>query len=224
MRALLVLVVLLFAILFYNRPSASRQRNLAFEHRPAVTQASSAPGATDTSDGAARMSLPPTAAGKEAATVDGGKYGALKRSQIGYRAPDFSALTLDGFATRRLFDFPGRVVLLYVWATWCPRCEEEMPSIEALYHEFRGQDFVILAVESSSSADRIRRTASERGYSFEVVRDDDARTTSKNYSVPGFPYTAIIDRQGVIRAVRIGYAEEHHAKNAALIRELLAAR
>lgn len=223
MRALLVLIVVLFGIMLYNRPSASHKRNMASEYGRPITQASSSPSGTDPS-GAARTATPGTAVDREAVVSDEEEDASLKRSQVGYRAPDWRAVTLDGFATRSPLDFPGRVVLLYVWATWCPQCRNEMPSIEALYHEFRGEDLVILAVESSSDTDQIRRTVNERGYSFEVVRDDDRRTTAKNYAVPGYPYTAIIDRQGVIRAVRIGYSEAHHARNVELIRELLAAR
>lgn len=216
MRGLLVLVVLLFAILFYNRPAASRKRNLAFDTARTVTQASGA-GA----DTGARMSSP-RGAGRNAAEERPGRYSDLIRSQVGYRAPDIGAVTLDGFATRRLESFQGRNVLLYVWATWCGQCQREMPSIQALYREFGMQNLSIVAVEASSDVDEVRKTVNERGFSFEVLRDDRDRTTFRNYVVPGYPYTAIIDRDGIVRAVRIGYSPANHEKNVTLIRELLA--
>ena len=60
-------------------------------------------------------------------------------------APNF---TFPGLDDRKisLTDFKGKVVFLNIWATWCPPCREEMPSMEKLYQELKGNDFQILAV------------------------------------------------------------------------------
>jgi peroxiredoxin len=220
MRALLVLLVLLFAVLFYNRPSASRERNLAFDAAQTVTQASGGGSGTQPVRAGA-MSRDGGAVAREAAGDGDGRFSNLIRSQVGYRAPDFSAGTLDGFATRSLASFQGRNVLLYVWATWCGQCQREMPSIQALYREFGAENLAIVAVEASSDIREVQQTVNERGFSFEVLRDDRNRTTFRNYLVPGYPYTAIINREGVVRAVRIGYDPENHLRNVSVIRELL---
>ena len=63
----------------------------------------------------------------------------------GRRAPDFEAFDLDG-TPKRLSDYRGKVLLVNVWATWCPPCQEEMPSMQRLYQEISDDDFEILAV------------------------------------------------------------------------------
>jgi thiol-disulfide isomerase/thioredoxin len=61
-------------------------------------------------------------------------------------APDFSLPTLEGRIVA-LSALRGQVVFLNFWATWCPPCREEMPSIERLHRELRGQGLVVLAVD-----------------------------------------------------------------------------
>ena len=65
-------------------------------------------------------------------------------------APDFSFPRLDGKKVS-LSDHKGKVVLVNIWATWCPPCVDEMPSMEKLYRKFKEQDFVILAVSIDES-------------------------------------------------------------------------
>ena len=145
-----------------------------------------------------------------------------ERPQVGHRAPEISAVTIDGSEVhRKLGNYPRQVVVLYVWTTWCGYCRREMPEMEALHREFRGQGVFVLAVAANGDDDLLRETVRERGLSFDVLRDV-AKATEKAYAVRGYPLTVIIDRNGVIRATRYGYAEDGQAKNLALIRQLLA--
>ena len=142
--------------------------------------------------------------------------------EIGYRAPEMSALTIDGTEVQRqLRNYPNQVVVLYVWATWCGYCRDEMPSIEALHREFRTQGVYVLAVAVNGDDDLLRKTARERGFTFEVLRDD-RKATAKSYVVTGYPRTVIIDRKGVIRGIQRGYHPDNHRENVALIRQILA--
>ena len=67
------------------------------------------------------------------------------RLEKGVPAPNFTLPGLDGKMVS-LADYKGKVVLLNIWATWCPPCVEEMPSMEKLYQELKGEGFEILAV------------------------------------------------------------------------------
>lgn len=63
----------------------------------------------------------------------------------GALAPDYSAMDLDG-APVALSDLEGQVVLLNIWATWCPPCREEMPSMQRLYERLGPEGLRIVAV------------------------------------------------------------------------------
>ena len=65
--------------------------------------------------------------------------------ESGIPAPDFTFPGLDGKMVS-LSDYKGKVVLVNIWATWCPPCVDEMPSMEKLYRKFKGENFEILAV------------------------------------------------------------------------------
>src|SRR5207249_1257226 len=65
---------------------------------------------------------------------------------VGSRAPAFRAVNLRSGRPSSLADYRGRVVLLNVWATWCPPCRVEMPSLERLHGKLAGPDFAVVAV------------------------------------------------------------------------------
>jgi thiol-disulfide isomerase/thioredoxin len=69
----------------------------------------------------------------------------LFRPRCRTTAPDFAVPGLGG-SPIRLGDFKGQVILLNFWATWCPPCREEMPSMERLYRRFKSRGFTILAL------------------------------------------------------------------------------
>jgi len=83
----------------------------------------------------------------------------MRPVMAGHPAPDFQAVALDGTPVE-LSDYRGKVVLVNIWATWCRPCRAEMPSMEALYREFEGTDFEIVAVSVDG---RAGRGGSERG-------------------------------------------------------------
>jgi peroxiredoxin len=125
------------------------------------------------------------------------------RLQPGHRAPDFAFPGLDG-KTVRLADYKGKVVFLNIWATWCPPCREEMPSMERLYKELKGQDFEILAVSIDASGTKAVATfVREYGLTFPVLLDPTG-TTKSLYGTTGVPESFIINREGLIEQIMIG--------------------
>ena len=143
---------------------------------------------------------------------------------IGTRAPDFAAATVmgDAPATRTLADYRGQVVMLNVWATWCPPCQEEMPSIEAVHRAFApaGLRVVAVSVDDAVGDETISEYVRELGLSFEIWRDS-ARRIDKQLQVTGYPETFVIDREGVIRKKWIGPDDWNSPGNRALIAQLL---
>jgi cytochrome c biogenesis protein CcmG/thiol:disulfide interchange protein DsbE len=127
----------------------------------------------------------------------------LSSRRAGFPAPDFTLSDLNGRRIR-LSDLRGHVVFLNVWATWCPPCREEMPSMERLYRRLQDTSFIMLAVSvDEGGAETVRRFVDRVGISFPVLLDPRGTVPSR-YGVTGFPETFIIDRQGQVIQHTIG--------------------
>ena len=142
-------------------------------------------------------------------------------ARTGYAAPDFTLPDLEG-KLFRLSDFRGRVVFLNLWATWCPPCRMEMPSMEALYRRLQGRDFVMLAVaEDEGGAAAVRPFVRDAGITFPVLLDPSG-TLSPRFGATGYPETFIIDRNGQVVNHTIGPAEWDSEQMVAYFKQLLA--
>lgn len=126
--------------------------------------------------------------------------------QIGQRAPDFTGkngdldvrLTdLDGRDVR-LADFAGKPVWVVFWATWCPPCQQETPTIRDVFEANRDAGLIVVAVDVQEDADTVRRYAQTYGLGYQIGLDTYA-AIMKTYGVFGLPTHYFIDRQGVIR-------------------------
>ena len=148
----------------------------------------------------------------------------------GSEAPSFSATTLDG-APVSLDDLEGKVVLLNVWATWCPPCRFEMPSMQRLHEAVDDEDFVVLAVSVDAAEpgepDMFGRIAGdvpgyiqENGYTFTVWHDPPG-TIQRTYQTTGVPESFVIGRDGVIYKKVAGPTEWDSPEYEEMIRRLL---
>lgn len=116
----------------------------------------------------------------------------------GRLAPDFALPDLDG-GDVSLAAMHGKVVLLNFWATWCPSCRSEMPSLEKLYQNFRSyRDFALLTVSiDQRGKPAVTQFMATSGYDFPVLLDA-SNATSTAYGVRGIPSTFVIGRDGQI--------------------------
>jgi peroxiredoxin len=118
-------------------------------------------------------------------------------------APNFTLPDVDGKMVS-LADYKGRVVLLNIWATWCPPCVDEMPSMEKLYQELTGEGFEILAVSiDESGAKTVRPFMKKHRLSFPALIDSKGFITSL-YQTTGVPESFIVDKDGIIVEKVIG--------------------
>jgi peroxiredoxin len=127
------------------------------------------------------------------------------RPEEGHLAPDFILKTFEG-NTVRLSEFRGqKVVLINFWATWCPPCRLEMPTMQQIYSEYKAKGFEILAVNIEPNAQQaINDFVKELRLTFPILLDSDMKVTRK-FRVIGLPVSILIDRQGIIRAKEVGY-------------------
>lgn len=125
--------------------------------------------------------------------------------RTGYAAVDFTLPDLSG-QPLRLADLRGKVVFLNLWATWCPPCRAEMPSMQALYERLRGRDFAMIAVAEDTNADDVAAFVKELGLTFPILLDTENRLPAR-FGVTGYPETFVIDRDGRVIKHVIGPEE-----------------
>jgi cytochrome c biogenesis protein CcmG, thiol:disulfide interchange protein DsbE len=117
-------------------------------------------------------------------------------------APDFTLTNLDG-TNIALIDLKGQVLLINVWATWCPPCRVEMPTIQAAYEQYHDQGFTVLAVNLQEDPPAVAAFMRENQLTFPALLDRDGQV-SRAYQAVGLPSSFFVDRRGVIRAVYRG--------------------
>jgi thiol-disulfide isomerase/thioredoxin len=136
-------------------------------------------------------------------------------------APAFTLEDMDE-EQHSLEDLRGKVVLLNFWATWCPPCRREMPSMERLYQKLNGDDFTVIAVNQMEDGDHVFAYIGQLDVdpSFTILFDKDSKVSS-SFRVNGLPTTYLIDKQGNIRYRAIGGREFDHPEVEKQIRQLM---
>jgi peroxiredoxin len=131
------------------------------------------------------------------------KYLKPEAVTVGLPAPEFTLPGLDGQMVS-LSDYRGKVVVVNIWATWCPPCVDEMPSLEKLYREFKDQNFAILAVSiDSEGIEAVAPFMKKNGLTFPALLDPQL-TIRTTYKTTGVPETFIIDKKGILVKKVIG--------------------
>ena len=102
---------------------------------------------------------------------------------VNYAAPDLILTDLDGLQ-HELTDHLGKVVLVNLWATWCPPCKAEMPTLEAYYQAHRADGFLTLAINDGDPFDAVADFAQEYSLTFPVLLDPEYEATDRALSRP----------------------------------------
>lgn len=144
---------------------------------------------------------------------------AVKSVVAGDLAPDFQLEDTQGNKVS-LSDLRGKVVLVNFWATWCPPCIEEMPSMETLNKAMAGYDFVMLAINTEENgrntvADFLKKTP----YTFPVLYDDKG-VVQKRYGVFKFPESFIVGKDGIVAEKIIGPLDWSHTNTITYLKNL----
>lgn len=116
---------------------------------------------------------------------------------IGQKAPDFTLKDLSG-NNISLSSYKGKTVLLNFWASWCPPCRAEMPSLNKLNDLLKKRGFVILAVSTDKSVFDVKNYLKENPVNFTVLIDYNLNVSRNLYKVFMMPTTLLIDKKGII--------------------------
>lgn len=148
----------------------------------------------------------------------------------GEPAPAFTVTDMEG-RRAALDQYAGKVVLLNIWATWCPPCREEMPSMQRLYESMEGTDFEIVAVSVDAAeagqagwggnvGGDVAAFVQEYGLTFPILRDPSGEIAD-TYQTTGLPETFLIGRDGIIYKKVAGGTLWDDERYVAQIRRLL---
>ncbi len=126
-----------------------------------------------------------------------------RRAIIGLEAPGFVLLDSDG-TTVKLSQFKGKTVFLHFWASWCPNCKDEFPSIQALYNRRKSDpDFVFLNVVYREDPAKSMKYLKANNYDIPLYTDPGEKA-ARIYGVTGVPETFIIGADGILQKRVIG--------------------
>jgi peroxiredoxin len=120
---------------------------------------------------------------------------------VGDLAPSFTLPSLSG--EKSLKEFQGRVVLINFWATWCPPCLEEMPTLEYLSKSYGGDGLVVLGVSLDEGWEPVKAFLKKHPLSFEILLDQNGEVASL-YGTYRLPESYLIDSQGIVRRKYVG--------------------
>lgn len=114
----------------------------------------------------------------------------------GAPAASFAVTRLTG-QSDSLAGYRGKVVLVNLWATWCPPCREEIPALETTYRRYESKGFVVLGIDQGESASVAGSFARKLGVTFPLLIDD-AQQYGRAYAAQGLPTSILVDRNGRI--------------------------
>ncbi len=136
-------------------------------------------------------------------SLEGRKGYALRK---GDAAPPIRLPTLKGDVVD-LALLRGKVVVVNFWATWCPPCVAEMPSLETLHRTLGPEGLVVLGVSVDADEAELRAFVQKAGVTFPTLRDPGARGPAAAYKTTGYPETYVLDPAGVLIESYVGPAE-----------------
>ncbi|NTW08959.1 MAG: redoxin domain-containing protein [Anaerolineaceae bacterium] len=121
---------------------------------------------------------------------------------VNFAAPELNLQNLEG-KPASLDDYLGKVVLVNLWATWCPPCREEMPTLQKFYEKFRDQGFVLIAINQEETLEVVLPFVMEFGLTFPVWLDAQF-VAQREFNTMSLPSSYVIDRHGRVRLMWIG--------------------
>jgi thiol-disulfide isomerase/thioredoxin len=122
---------------------------------------------------------------------------------VNFPAPELTLSDIQG-NSHSLADYRGQVVLVNLWATWCPPCKEEMPTLQAYYNKHKENGFVIIAINDGDPAPDVLQFVRDYQLSFLVWLDPTYVATEQVFKTLSLPSSFVIDRNGTVRQTWVG--------------------
>lgn len=117
--------------------------------------------------------------------------------RVDFSAPELTLTNTQGTPTS-LADYRGQVVLVNLWATWCPPCKEEMPALESFYNKHKKDGFVIVAINDGDPEADVLQFVKDYNLTFPVWLDPKYIATEQAFKTLNLPSSFVIDRNGTV--------------------------
>jgi len=127
-------------------------------------------------------------------------------AQVDFAAPELTLQDLSG-KSASLSDYLGNVVLVNLWATWCPPCKEEMPSLQTFYENHKADGFVLIGINQEETLAVVTPFVAEFGLTFPVWLDENY-LAERVFKTESLPSSFVIDRTGRVRLMWFGGVSE----------------
>ena len=126
--------------------------------------------------------------------------------EVDFAAPE---LVLEDLAGNRvsLRDYAGSVLLVNLWATWCPPCKEELPALQSFYEKHRSEGFVLIGIDQEEPLEVVKPFVDDYGLTFPIWLDEDY-LAEREFKTNSLPSSFVIDRSGQVRLMWVGGVSE----------------
>lgn len=135
------------------------------------------------------------------AAVEENSY-SVTPSKVDFPAPVLALKRVDG-GRESLLDYRDRVVLVNNWATWCPPCKAEIPTLQAYYEAHEADGFVIIGIEAGEPQQEVLEFVKSVGISYPIWLDP-GNAALAAFGSGGLPNSFVIDRSGTVRLAWVG--------------------
>jgi peroxiredoxin len=125
---------------------------------------------------------------------------------VDYAAPSLSLENING-RIESLADYRDSIILVNNWATWCPPCKAEMPTLSAYYNEHHADGFMIIAIEAGDPLEDVLQFAQSRNLNFQVWLDPNGAALDA-FRNGNLPNSYVIDRSGTVRYAWTGEIDQ----------------
>jgi len=124
-------------------------------------------------------------------------------AQVNYPSPDLTLTDIRG-VTHSLSDYRGQVVLVNLWATWCPPCKAEMPTLQSYHNKYSDKGFAVIAINDGDPTPDVIQFVQEYQLTFSIWLDPTYIATENAFKTLNLPSSFIIDRDGTVRLSWVG--------------------
>ncbi|GAB4446263.1 MAG: TlpA disulfide reductase family protein [Anaerolineales bacterium] len=123
--------------------------------------------------------------------------------QTAFPSPELTLTDLQG-VSRSLADYRGQVVLVNLWATWCPPCKAEMPTLQAYHDKYAARGFTVIAINDGDPTADVVQFVKDYRLTFPVWLDPTYTATEDAFKTMNLPSSFVIDRSGTVRLFWVG--------------------
>ena len=131
---------------------------------------------------------------------------------VHYQAPEIALTDLNGIQ-RSLSGYRGQVVIVNLWATWCPPCTAEMPMLQEFYERHARDGFIVIAIEDGDPMGQVVAFVKDHRLTFPIWLDPAYTAADRIFKTSNLPSSYLLDRAGTIRLRWIGAISESNLEN-----------